>query len=343
MAKQINSTALAPCRLLIFKSRTVGLISFLFLHLTRQHGFNVILVSRFFFAQRQDGSGNLVRRLALYSSWKWSTFAAAKQCALRQVLSRRVQHLGGVRGHNVPPAVEDFLPAVQWKDCVIHPSMHLLPVLCKAVGENDSSTCTEGVEQCCRKEVAACSGQRVLEGFHHSNVGVDCSTSGRAWEAQCEKQAQCGPEQHRWERPRDLALPLHQGVSQPPPKPVVSPSPQCTGTFYLLLPWPAPVCPSTRTYQEAHAARWWNLPETKKVDEPLADVPLKGSLLLDAEIERNASWTTCLSGAWTPWPTAGLQNPYSNFSGSLFRSCRTEFVTETLMVARYQRTSHVSW
>ena len=46
---------------------------------------------------------------------------------------------------------------------------HVIPVLCKAVGENDASTCTDGVEHCGRKEVAAHSGQRVLEGFHHPN------------------------------------------------------------------------------------------------------------------------------------------------------------------------------
>ena len=46
--------------------------------------------------------------------WKWSKFTAAKQCALRQVLSPLVQHMGGVMGHNEPPAVEvDFLPALQ--------------------------------------------------------------------------------------------------------------------------------------------------------------------------------------------------------------------------------------
>ena len=67
--------------------------------------------------------------------------------------------------HNVPPAVEvDFLPILQCKDCF----RHVIPVLCKAVGENDASTCTDGVEQCGRKEVAAYSGQSVLEGFHHN-------------------------------------------------------------------------------------------------------------------------------------------------------------------------------
>ena len=111
--------------------------------------------------------------LSCKSPSEWSSFAAAEKCALRHVLSGLVQHLGGV--HNVPPAVEvAFLPTLQCKDCFVHPSRHVMPVLCKAVGENDASTCTDGVEQCGRKEVAAFSGQRVLEGFHHSNVRWLC-------------------------------------------------------------------------------------------------------------------------------------------------------------------------
>ena len=72
----------------------------------------------------------------------------------------------------------DFLLALQCKDCFVHPNIHVIPVLCKAVGENDASTCTDGVEQCGRKQVAAYSGQRVLEGFHHSIVRWLCH--GRA-------------------------------------------------------------------------------------------------------------------------------------------------------------------
>ena len=107
------------------------------------------------------------------------TFATADKCALRHVLSGLVEHLGGVMVHNVPPAVEvDFLPALHRKDCFVHPNRHVTSVLCKAVGENDASTCTDGVEQCGRKEVAAYSGQRVLEGFHHSNARWLCH--GRA-------------------------------------------------------------------------------------------------------------------------------------------------------------------
>ena len=54
---------------------------------------------------------------------------------------------------------------------------------------SDKTTVPHGsVEQCCRKEVAVCSAQRVLEGFDHSDVlsvprtccQSRCSTSGRA-------------------------------------------------------------------------------------------------------------------------------------------------------------------
>ena len=73
--------------------------------------------------------------------------------------------------YNGSPALEvDFLPAQQCKDRSVHPNKHVIPVLCKAVGENDASTCTDGVEHSGHKEVAAYSGQRVLERVHHSNV-----------------------------------------------------------------------------------------------------------------------------------------------------------------------------
>ena len=63
------SGLLWPCRLLIFRDRFVGLVPFLFWHLARQHGLRVIFVGMFFFVQRQDGSGNLVRRLVLQVSF----------------------------------------------------------------------------------------------------------------------------------------------------------------------------------------------------------------------------------------------------------------------------------
>ena len=111
-----------------------------------------------------------MRRTALQVSfWEWSTFAAAEKCALRHVFFGLVQHLGGIMVHNVPPAVEvDFLPALQCKDCFVHPNGHVFFVLCKAIGENDASTCTDGVELCGHKEVA--DGAKSIRNVDRSNI-----------------------------------------------------------------------------------------------------------------------------------------------------------------------------
>ena len=53
--------------------------------------------------------------------------------------------------------------------------------------------------------------------------------------------------------------------------PWVSPSPQCTGAWRLLLPWPAPGCPSIRAYQEATSKQKFHHSCSSAMVEPSRD------------------------------------------------------------------------
>ena len=201
--QSLCSGPLWPCTLLIFRDRLVGLISFLFLHLTRQHGISVIFVSRFFFAHRQNevaiscgalpckspsGSGpRLPLRssvssarccLALSNTWagSWATMCLQ---LLRWIFSRL---------YNERTASEN-----------------VFPVLCKAVEKKTTVPQLRESSNVVAKKLPHAVASASLKGFI-TPMSAGCATDvlpglmcpgGCPWEAQSEKLTQCGPEQHR--------------------------------------------------------------------------------------------------------------------------------------------------
>ena len=68
----------------------------------------------------------------------------------------------------------------------------------QAVGENDASTCTDGVEHLDAEKLPYTVASASLKGFiTPTSAGCATDVLPGLWEAQSEKHTQCGREQHR--------------------------------------------------------------------------------------------------------------------------------------------------